>query len=109
MSRIRIDMQRLFRAPGRVNLIGEHTDYNDGFVMPAAIGLYSCAAVLPSGDSRLKVYSANFDETREFDLTSLPAGRTGHWSDYVLGVAAVLKSQGCALRGANLVIASDVP
>jgi galactokinase len=99
----------IFRAPGRVNLIGEHTDYNDGFVMPAAIGLYTCAAVLPSGDSRLKVYSANFDETREFDLTSLPAGRTGHWSDYVVGVAAVLKSQGCTLCGANLVISSEVP
>ena len=99
----------IFRAPGRVNLIGEHTDYNDGFVMPAAIGFYTCAAALPSGDSRLKVHSANFDETRECDLNSLPSGRTGHWSDYVIGVAAVLKAHGCALRGANLVLSGEVP
>ena len=99
----------LFRAPGRVNLIGEHTDYNDGFVMPAAIGFYTYVAAAPSGDTVLRVYSANFDETREFDLRSLPPGRTGHWSDYVLGVAAILKSEGHTLRGTNLVISGEVP
>jgi galactokinase len=98
-----------FRAPGRVNLIGEHTDYNDGFVMPAAIGIYSYAAVAPRPDTQVQVHSQNFQETRLLDLNSLAGAPTGHWSDYVRGVAAVLNSAGCSLVGADLLIASDVP
>ncbi len=99
----------VYRAPGRVNLIGEHTDYNDGFVMPAALNLYTYVAVTPRPDRRLRVYSENFDEACDVDLDSIRLGKSGHWSDYVRGVAGVLESSGYKLRGADLAIASEVP
>jgi galactokinase len=99
----------VYRAPGRVNLIGEHTDYNDGFVMPAALNLYTYVAVTPRPDRRLRVYSENFDEACDVDLDSIRPGKSGHWSDYVRGVAGVLESSGYKLRGADLAIASEVP
>jgi len=99
----------IYRAPGRVNLIGEHTDYNDGFVMPAALDLYTYVAVRPRSDRRLRVYSENLHEMRDFELDSIRCGRTGHWSDYVRGVAGVLESSGYKLRGADLAITSEVP
>jgi len=98
-----------YRAPGRVNLIGEHTDYNDGFVMPAAIGFYAYTAVAPRDDRELHLYSVNFNESRDLHLDELSGGPTGHWSDYLGGVAAVLQSEGHRLRGANLVVNSEVP
>jgi galactokinase len=58
---------RIFRAPGRVNLIGEHTDYNDGFVLPAAIELSTCTAIAPRKDQLLYVFSENLQETAEID------------------------------------------
>jgi len=99
----------VYRAPGRVNLIGEHTDYNDGFLMPAALNLYTYVAVTPRPDRRLRVYSENFDEACDVDLDSIRPGKSGHWSDYVRGVAGVLESSGYKLRGADLAIASEVP
>jgi galactokinase len=99
----------IYRAPGRVNLIGEHTDYNDGFVMPAALNLYTYVAVSPRLDRRLRVYSENLGETCNLDLGSIHPGRSGHWSDYVRGVAGVLESSGYELRGADLAITSEVP
>ena len=99
----------VYRAPGRVNLIGEHTDYNDGFVMPAALNLYTYVAVTPRPDRRLRVYSENFDEACDVDLDSIRPGKSGHWSDYVRGVAGVLESSGYKPRGADLAIASEVP
>lgn len=100
---------RLFRAPGRVNVIGEHTDYNDGFVMPAAIGFYTTVAIGPRPDRKLSVHSMNFKETKSFDLDNISEGPAGHWSDYVRGVAGVLEAQRYRLAGANLVIQGDVP
>jgi len=97
------------RAPGRVNLIGEHTDYNDGFVMPAALEFATLTAASQRSDRRLQVYSMIMDETREFDLDSPPPGPTGDWSDYILGVALMLESSGRNLSGADLIIWSDVP
>lgn len=97
-----------FRAPGRVNLIGEHTDYNEGFVMPAAIGFETIALAAPRPDRRLVVHSLNVDETRTFDLDG-GDGPTGTWSDYVRGVAAVLEGSGRRLCGADLLVSSDVP
>jgi galactokinase len=100
---------RLFRAPGRVNLIGEHTDYNDGFVMPAAIELACWVAIAGREDRRLVVRSENFQETVELDLDQAHPQRQARWSDYVQGVALVLEQSGRRLRGANLLIKSDVP
>jgi len=99
----------IYRAPGRVNLIGEHTDYNDGFVMPAALDLYTYVAVSPRADRRLRIYSENLGEVCDLDLDLIRPGRSGHWSDYVRGVAGVFESTGYRLRGADLAIISDVP
>jgi galactokinase len=92
-----------------VNLIGEHTDYNDGFVMPAALNLYTYVAVGQRADRRLRIYSENMGEACDSDLDSIRPGKSGHWSDYVRGVAGVLESSGYKLRGADLAIASEVP
>jgi len=97
------------RAPARVNLIGEHTDYNDGFVMPAAIDLYTYAAIKPREDRRLVIHSDKFAESVEFDLDEKNPQARSHWSDYVDGVAVTLERAGYKLRGANLAIRSDVP
>jgi galactokinase len=99
----------IFRAPGRVNLIGEHTDYNDGFVMPAALGFYTYVAAGPRDDGRLSLRSLDFDETAEFPLDEITPGPTGHWSDYSRGVAGVLRDRGMKIAGANLIIKGDVP
>jgi len=100
---------RLFRAPGRVNLIGEHTDYNEGFVMPAALNLATFVAAAPWPDRRLRVHSLALAASTEFDLDDRwPASRRD-WSDYVRGVAAVLQNEGYPLTGANLLIDGRVP
>jgi galactokinase len=96
------------RSPGRVNVIGEHTDYNDGFVMPAALEFETLVAAAPRNDRRLNVYSMTVDETRAFDLDAPEAARH-QWSDYVFGVAVMLERGGVRLRGADLVIWTDVP
>ncbi|HJZ67464.1 MAG TPA: galactokinase [Blastocatellia bacterium] len=101
--------RRVFRAPGRVNLIGEHTDYNDGFVMPVAIDLYTQVAIKPRDDRKLSIHSENFSESIEFNLDQPEPRASRHWSDYVRGVAVVLEQAGYALRGADLAIQSNVP
>jgi galactokinase len=99
----------IYGAPGRVNLIGEHTDYNDGFVMPAAIGFRTWVAVGPRLDRKLKVYSENFSQSAEFDLDARPARRRHHWSDYVFGVAVMLERAGHRLSGADMLVSGEVP
>jgi galactokinase len=99
----------IFRAPGRVNLIGEHTDYNDGFVMPAAIGFYTTIAASARADRRICVYSVDFAESAEFSLDDLIPSPTDHWTDYVRGVAGMLLAKGAPLQGASLVIKGEVP
>ena len=100
---------RVFRAPGRVNLIGEHTDYSDGFVFPAAIDFFTWAAIVPRSDRRIRINSFDFDETIEFGLDDPQNGPSHHWSDYVRGVALVLQNSGFRLNGANLMIHGEVP
>lgn len=100
---------RIYRAPGRVNLIGEHTDYNDGFVMPAAIGFATWVAAAPRSDRTLVIHSENFAERIEFDLDGAIPKARHHWSDYVCGIAVTLEQSGYKLRGANLLIRGEVP
>lgn len=100
---------RLYRAPGRVNLIGEHTDYNDGFVLPAALEQCTWIAAAAHPEPRLRVSSLRAGETLEFALDD-PDPRPRHdWSDYVRGVAVMLKRDGYRLTGADMLIDSEVP
>jgi galactokinase len=99
----------VFRAPGRVNLIGEHTDYNEGFVLPAAIGFYTQVAIAPRLDRKLLIRSHEFDGDFEFDLGNLPPRRVGAWCDYVLGVAVMLRQRGVVSDGANILVQGEVP
>lgn len=100
---------RLFRAPGRINLIGEHTDYNDGFVMPAALDLSVWTAIAPRADRRLRIRSLIMNEIAEFDLDDVNAQPRGDWTDYVRGVAIFLQRAGYRLRGADLVLNGNLP
>ncbi len=100
---------RLFRAPGRVNLIGEHTDYNDGFVMPAAIQFDVWVAVAGHAGRTISVRSSNFPDVVEINLDADEPKKKNHWSDYVTGVALGLERAGHRLRGADLLIRGDVP
>ena len=113
------------RAPGRVNLIGEHTDYNDGFVLPMAIDREIWLALRPRHDEQVSVHSLDFGETAVFHLTSLiqkpPAGsvnepaqdttlrEVGHWAEYLKGVAWALQQHGYSLCGFEGVMAGNVP
>ena len=99
---------RIFVAPGRVNLIGEHTDYNDGFVFPMALDRYTAVAIASRTDRLVNVYSINMNDELAFSLDD-NSKRRDHWSDYVAGVAHQLESQGVNLHGADLIISSDVP
>lgn len=100
---------RIYRAPGRVNLIGEHTDYNNGFVMPAAIHLSCWVAAALRRDRRVVIYSENVDQSAEADLARLPIAPSGNWSDYPIGVAVMLAQAGYALPGVDLYIRGEVP
>ncbi|MCA9960120.1 MAG: galactokinase [Anaerolineales bacterium] len=96
------------RAPGRVNLIGEHTDYNDGFVLPLAIERAMWLALRPRTDTVVQVYSLDFEETAVIDLDTLQHSGD-HWSEYIKGVAWALDDAGYALHGWDGVLVGDVP
>jgi galactokinase len=101
--------RRIAVAPGRVNLIGEHTDYNDGFVLPMAIGKSAVVVFRPRDDRLLRGYSVAFDEEEQRDLDSLaPPGGSG-WMSYVAGVAWAFAGEGLPTRGLDLVVDGDVP
>jgi galactokinase len=96
------------RAPGRVNLIGEHTDYNDGFVLPMAIDRATWIALRPRDDRRVRLRSVLFDEEVEIDLDALARGGPG-WAEYVKAMAWALLEGREPLRGWDGVVAGDVP
>lgn len=103
-------MSTTYRAPGRVNLIGEHTDYNLGFVLPIALDLATTTTTTPATNGHLTIHSAAHGETWDWPIQSLPTlTPKGHWSDYVIGVAQQLLKRGFAIAPQHLAIASTVP
>jgi galactokinase len=96
-------------APGRVNLIGGHTDYNDGFVLPAAIDRRTVAAARPREDRTVRVHTTDFDATAAFDLDGIEPTDEAAWSDYPKGVAQHLLARGHAVGGADLALVGGVP
>lgn len=98
------------RAPGRVNLIGEHTDYNQGLVLPCAIGVETRIAWAPRNDRQVRVIAADFDDEQDaFSLDAITHHPGGGWRDYVRGMIAVMQARGQPLAGADLAIAGDIP
>jgi galactokinase len=98
-----------FAAPARVNLIGEHTDYTGGLVMPMAIGFHTCAAITPRTDGQAVFYSVNYQEETSYDIATLARAPRGHWSDYTAGVLWSLLQEGIAVPGFSMSLAGDVP
>lgn len=99
----------MVRAPGRVDLLGSHTDYNEGFVLPVAVDLDVIAAGAPREDRTVAVYSANFDQMSEFELADIRHDPVNKWSNYIRGVALFLMEAGADLHGANVAIHGSVP
>jgi galactokinase len=100
---------RAFAAPARVNLIGEHTDYTGGLVMPMAIGFCTQAVVSLRKDDRAVFYSANYEEETAVEIASLAREPRGHWSDYPAGVLWSILQEGIAIGGFSMTLAGDVP
>ncbi|MEI7832431.1 MAG: galactokinase [bacterium] len=101
---------RVFRAPGRVNIIGEHTDYNDGFVLPAAIDREILMAVRPTGSRQVILHSLDYnDAVSTFSLDEIGIDSENTWSNYLRGVCYVLEDAGYHLRGLEVVFAGDIP
>lgn len=99
----------IYVAPGRVNLIGEHTDYAEGFVMPVAIDFATLAGISPRTDGKIVIYSENYTEEVTFDAAALPAKAAKHWSDYPIGVVVLLTGEGYKIPGFSLSLWGDVP
>jgi galactokinase len=97
------------RAPGRVNLIGEHTDYNDGFVLPAAIDRYIGFAGRRRAGRQVRAHSVDFQDSVEFSLDDLQKDAAHPWSNYLRGVSKFLQQDGHQLAGADVVFGGDVP
>jgi galactokinase len=99
----------LASAPGRINLIGEHTDYNNGYVLPAAIQLRNSFLAAPGKGRRVRVRAENFNESVTFGLDALQPSERKHWAEYVKGIFWALEQDGYSLGGVDAVIWGDVP
>jgi galactokinase len=98
----------VFRAPGRVNIIGEHTDYNDGFVLPAAIDKYIYVAINKRADRKIHLFAADYNASYETDWSNIEP-TTLHWPNYVLGIAAQISRKNPDLMGFNMCIDGNIP
>jgi galactokinase len=94
-------------APGRINLIGEHTDYNEGFVMPAAVDKYLAFAIRRSGDDRCNIYATDFDEGVTFSINDLNPGEA--WINYLMGVLDAFQRRGLKVKGVDCVFGGNIP
>lgn len=101
--------EHIFLSPGRINVIGEHVDYNDGFVLPAAINKYICFAVSQSGSSTCTIVAKDLGETYTFDLNDELKPTDIMWANYILGVIHQLKDRSNELKGVNIVFSSTIP
>ena len=100
---------RLFRAPARINIIGEHCDYNDGLVMPANLALYTWLAIAPRDDRTVRVMAADFQQTVEIKLDDICKNADGNWQEYPKGVLQVLQAEGFELKGADILTLGEIP
>ncbi len=98
----------LFYAPGRINLLGEHTDYNDGFVLPAAIDKKIIMAIAKNNLNQARMYSLDYKEEFGFDLNSF-GPKKGHWATYIMGVVAQFQQAGYYPQGFDIVFGGDIP
>lgn len=96
-------------ASGRVNLIGEHTDYNEGYVLPTPIDRSVWVLSAPRSDSRLRIHALDLEDSIEVDSANLKYSMQHPWANYVLGVVDTLRKRGFSLRGVDMVITGDVP
>ncbi len=101
--------EAVVQSPGRINLIGEHTDYNGGYVMPAAIDKYIFAAVARRNDQKINVFSVDFNQLFQTDLKSLGPLQSGRWENYILGVVAHIQKHKELTRGFDMVITGNIP
>ena len=100
---------RLFRAPARINVIGEHCDYNDGFVMPSNTALYTWLAIAPREDRSVNILATDFSQAAKLHLDQLAKNPGGGWQEYVKGVLLILQDEGFELKGADILIVGEIP
>ncbi len=101
--------EHIFLSPGRINIIGEHVDYNDGFVLPAAINKYVCIAISANESSKTKIIAKDLNEIFEFDLNHQLVPNPEMWINYILGVLQQFKDKNLSIKGFNAVFSSTVP
>ena len=109
ITRFGIEPDGIFNAPGRVNLIGEHTDYNDGYVLPTSIDRYLEVSIKRRADKIINLYSIDFDESVSYELEHLNYKSKYNWVNYVNGILHVLLKHGYELNGIDMCITGDIP
>lgn len=105
------EAQRLVveKSPGRVNIIGEHTDYNEGFILPMPIGMNVWICGKPRGDNQIHLYSSDYSERFVFEPHKLKFSHDHRWANYVQGIVSAMSAKGYGIKGANMVIWGDIP